>query len=190
MRNVHVARGMVRHPGWRKVGATLALTFRAATVADAEALSRAMIEGFDVYREFAPAGWEPPAVDDEIALQRRLLPEETTWCRLAEEAGRIVGQVTILPAARAAMPVDEPDLAHLRTLFVESAHWGTGLARELNAAAVGEAAARGFTAIRLFTPAGHGRARRFYEREGWTVAGEEFHASGPDLVLVEYRLQT
>ena len=41
--------------------------------------------------------------------------------------------------------------------------------------------------MRLFTPVGHGRARRFYEREGWVPAGEEFHDAGPDLVLIEYR---
>jgi hypothetical protein len=42
--------------------------------------------------------------------------------------------------------------------------------------------------MRLFTPAAHGRARRFYEREGWAAAGGEFHDPTPDLVLVEYRL--
>ena len=42
--------------------------------------------------------------------------------------------------------------------------------------------------MRLFTPVRHARARRFYEREGRTVAGDEFHAPGPDLVIVEYRL--
>jgi hypothetical protein len=46
---------------------------------------------------------------------------------------------------------------------------------------------RGSARMRLFTPAGHGRARRFYEREGWVPAGEEFHAAGPNLVLIEYR---
>ena len=55
------------------------------------------------------------------------------------------------------------------------------------AAAVRAARERGYAALRLFTPAGHGRARRFYEREGWVAAGDEFHDPGPDLVLVEYR---
>src|SRR3712207_9125840 len=52
--------------------------------------------------------------------------------------------------------------------------WGTGLAAALLAEAVSEAAARGFVAMRLFTPVAHGRARRFYEREGWSVAAEPF----------------
>jgi hypothetical protein len=41
--------------------------------------------------------------------------------------------------------------------------------------------------MRLFTPAAHARARRFYEREGWVAAGDEFHDAGPNLALVEYR---
>jgi GNAT superfamily N-acetyltransferase len=60
-------------------------------------------------------------------------------------------------------------------------------AEELARFAIAAARERGFSAMRLFTPAAHARARRFYEREGWVEAGEEFHAPGPDLVLVEYR---
>ena len=186
MRNVRVARGMVRDGRCRKVGATLALTFRRAGVADAEALGHAVIDGFEGYRAFSPPGWEPPPVAEEIALQRTLLAEETTWCRVAEAAGRLVGQVTFLPASRAAVPDDEPGLAHLRSLFVDPEYWGTGLARELHGAAVAAARERGYVRMRLYTPAAHGRARRFYEREGWVPVGEEFHASGPDLVLLEY----
>jgi GNAT superfamily N-acetyltransferase len=163
------------------------LRLRPATVADAEGLARVAIDGFEVYRAFSPPGWEPPPVAGEIEALQGLLPEETTWCWLAESEGRVVGQVTFLPAARSAMPVDEPGLAHLRNLFVDREHWGTGLARDLHDAAVAAARERGYSAMRLFTPAAHGRARRFYEREGWVQASEEFHAPGPDLVLVEYR---
>jgi GNAT superfamily N-acetyltransferase len=170
---------------WRKIGADLIL--RAGTVADAERLARAVIEGFDVYREFSAPGWEPPPVADEVAMLRGLLAEDTTWCRLAESGGRVVGQVTFLPAARSAMPVDDPALAHLRNLFVDREHWGTGLARELHDAAIAAARERGFERMRLYTPARHGRARRFYEREGWVQAGEELYLPGPDLVVVEYR---
>ena len=163
------------------------LKLRPATVADAERLARLVIDGFEVYRAFAPPGWQPPPIEDEITLLQQLLPEDTTWCRLAEVDGRIVGQCTFLPAARSRVPVAEPGLAHLRNLFVAREHWGTGLATELHGAAVAAACERGFSQLRLYTPAAQARARRFYEREGWVVAGEEFHSSGPDLVIVEYR---
>jgi GNAT superfamily N-acetyltransferase len=161
--------------------------FRNATEADAERLARTVIEGFEHYRAFAPAAWEPPPLEDEIGVLHHLLPDPEVWCRFAEEDGEIVGQVTFLPASRAAVRDDAPGLAHLRHLFVREDHWGTGLARELHAAALEEAQRRGFTAIRLFTPAGQARARRFYEREGWGPAGDAFHAAGPDLVIIEYR---
>jgi hypothetical protein len=41
--------------------------------------------------------------------------------------------------------------------------------------------------MRLFTPAGQVRARRFYEREGWTVAGEPYDDEDLHLEIVEYR---
>jgi GNAT superfamily N-acetyltransferase len=166
----------------------LAPTFRTAEAADAEPLARAVIEGFELYREFAAPGWEPPPLADEIDLQRKLLADDDVWCRLAEADGRLVGQVTFLPVARAAEPVDDPGLAHLRNLFVDREYWGSGVARELHAGAVAAARSRGFERMRLFTPARHGRARRFYEREGWTVAGDEFYSPRPALVIVEYRV--
>ena len=160
---------------------------RAGTVNDAERLARMTIDSFEVYREFAPPDWDPPPIEAEITLLRDLLAEQSTWCRLAEVDGRVVGQVTFLPAARSSMPVDEPGLAHLRNLFIDREYWGTGLATELHGAAIVAARERGFSQMRLYTPTQQARARRFYEREGWKQAGDEFHAPGPDLVIVEYR---
>jgi hypothetical protein len=40
--------------------------------------------------------------------------------------------------------------------------------------------------MRLFTPVGQARARRFYEREGWAVSGESFCDPGFGLQLIEY----
>jgi GNAT superfamily N-acetyltransferase len=70
---------------------------------------------------------------------------------------------------------------------VRAGWWGSGLASRLHAAACDEAAARGYTAMRLFTPADQARARRFYEREGWAVAGEPFVHDELRLAMVEYR---
>ena len=81
----------------------------------------------------------------------------------------------------------DPSLVHLLNLFVRREFWGTGVASALLAAAVAEARERGYAQMRLFTPARQARARRFYEREGWAVAGDEFHDAAPDLVVIEYR---
>lgn len=161
-------------------------TFRQATLGDAAALAAGIADGLASYRAFMPPGWEPPAGSVERAHLARMLPDPTTWCLLAQTGGRVVGQVSFLPAARAVHPVDDPSLAHLRNLFVDPAWWGTSLAGDLHDRALAAARGRGFMAMRLFTPVEHGRARRFYEREGWTAAREPFDEPGLGMRLVEY----
>lgn len=165
----------------------MSVTVRPATPADAEPLARGLVEGMEVYRSFAPAGWSPPPLAEEVEHTGRLLADDRVWTLVAEAGGELAGQVTILPAAIAGRPVDDPRLAHLRNLFVRHDHWGTGLARALHDAALEEARRRGFTAARLIVAAGYGRARRFYEREGWAPYGGEVFDPVPGLVILEYR---
>lgn len=159
---------------------------RPAGPADADLLARSLIEGLARYRSFAPEGWEPPTVEFELGLLRPILADPATWARIAEdETGALAGQACVIPAARARNPVDDPALAHLRTLFIEPPHWGTGLAQRLHDAALDGARERGCTAIRLFTATGQARARRFYERRGWEHTGTA--PSIGALEAVEYR---
>ncbi|MFI4992707.1 MAG: GNAT family N-acetyltransferase [Solirubrobacterales bacterium] len=164
------------------------LVFRAAGAGDAGQLGRAVAEGFESYLPFAPAGWTPRPASAETGLLRALLGDEDFWCLLAWADGVLAGHIAFLPATQAWKAVDDPALAHLRQLFLTPGFWGTGLARTLHAQAMQAARQRGFTAMRLFTPAGQARARRFYEREGWTADGEPFCAPdfGP-LALISYR---
>jgi GrpB-like predicted nucleotidyltransferase (UPF0157 family) len=159
---------------------------RAAVPADGERLGKAIADGFESYRDFAPAGWTPPSAKRETEQLRTLLDSEDFWCLLAEAHGDLAGQVAFLPAKQAWHPVEDSGLAHLRQMFLTPDFWGTELARTMHHRAVQDAFKRGFTAMRLFTPAGQARARRFYEREGWTAASEPFHDPGVGLQIVEY----
>jgi GrpB-like predicted nucleotidyltransferase (UPF0157 family)/GNAT superfamily N-acetyltransferase len=181
------------------------LVLRAATVSDAEQLGRGVAEGFQSYLPFAPPGWTPRPASEEVEQVRALLDGDDFWCLLAwveharteraraEQAERVgtervlAGHVAFLSAARAWRAVEDPTLAHLRQLFLAPDHWGTGLARRLHGHAMAAAGERGFTAMRLFTPTGQARARRFYEREGWRVDGEPFCDPGFGLQLIAYR---
>jgi GNAT superfamily N-acetyltransferase len=163
------------------------IALRRAGPGDAEALAAAVVEGVEEYPAFAPAGWEPPSAAAEAEHLRALLADEAVVCLAAESGGALVGQISILPAARAPHPVEDPALAHVSNLFVRRDHQGSGLARTLHDAALEAAAARGFTELRLFVAAGQARARRFYEREGWAAAGEPFEDPVPGLTMVEYR---
>jgi GNAT superfamily N-acetyltransferase len=163
------------------------LTIRRASPADADALAAIVTDGFESYREFAPAGWTaPPRLELALGFAVQLqVPQR--WCWIVEQDGAGVGTLAISPVGLSRVPVDEPGLAHLSHLFVSRAHWGTGLATRLLALATGEARTAAFTAIRLFTPADHARARRFYEREGWHARGDRFFEEAVGLDLIEYR---
>ena len=72
-------------------------------------------------------------------------------------------------------------------LFVRPPWWGSGLAARLHRLGLEEAARQGYETIRLYTPHGAARARAFYEREGWELAGGSFAEPLLGLDLVEYR---
>jgi GNAT superfamily N-acetyltransferase len=155
---------------------------RMATVADAPALAATVQEGFESYRAWAPRGWEPPAPAFQLRGIRDRLPEASCVCVLAEVDGEHAGQVAFSPAR------DEPGVAHVWMLFLRTPFWGSGLATTLLARGVEEARASGrYAAMRLHTPAEQARARRFYEREGWTAEAPPFYEPMLGLALVTYR---
>jgi GNAT superfamily N-acetyltransferase len=153
---------------------------RTATIADIGVLAHTMREGFGTYASFAPRGWAPPPLSFERARIADRLPRPDAWCLVAEDDGVAAGHVALLEDT-------EPGVAYLWMLFVREPWWGTGLAHRLHGLAVAEAVARGSTAMRLFTPARHSRARAFYEREGWQPAGAPTWEPMLALDLVEYR---
>lgn len=163
------------------------LRFRTATPADAARLAEVQWEGFEAYRAFAPPGYRPPARDDIAAILAPRLGRPHVWCMLAEGDGVVAGHVAFLPARDSRVPADDPGLAHFWMLFVREPWWGTGLATRLHAAACDAAREHGYTALRLFTPAGQARARRFYEREGWEHVDGPYTDQELGFPIVEYR---
>ena len=170
---------MPREPG---------ITIRPAVPEDADAMDALAVEGIATYRDFAPEGWAPPAAGVAAEQTHALLGGDEAFGLIAEdEDGRQAGHVMFVPAARARRVVDDPALAHLAQLFLRADHWGTGLASELLRRATAEAGRRGFTAMRLFSAAGQVRARRFYEREGWSAVAPPEPDADIGLDIVEYR---
>jgi GNAT superfamily N-acetyltransferase len=163
------------------------LAFRLATADDAARLAAVLVEGFETYEAFAPAGWQAPAVEDVARLMVPQFAGVTAWCLLAEEDSGVAGYVAFLPATQSRRPIDDPRLAHFWMLFVRAPWWGSGLARHLHRSACAAAVERGFSEMRLFTPARQSRARRFYEREGWRLHGEPYVDGELGLAIVEYR---
>jgi GNAT superfamily N-acetyltransferase len=157
-------------------------TLRRAGMDDAPAISETLAIGFEGYREFAAYGWQPPEVRGvrELARMRARLGASATWATIAEQDGLVAGHAGFFPQPGV------HDSAHLWALFVRPAWWGSGLAGELLAGAIEAAIAQGYRRMRLYTPRDQARARRFYEREGFSATGWVGLEEPLGLVLVEY----
>jgi GNAT superfamily N-acetyltransferase len=161
---------------------------RVATVEDAETIAETSQIGFASFRAWAGPAFDPPPAALGLAQVREGLARPSTWALIAFSGGEPAGHVSVAQARERAEPrPDIPGLAHLWQLFVRPPWWGSGLATQLNALAVANAAERGFATIRLFTPADHGRARAFYEREGWSTDGIRHPEPLLGIDLMEYR---
>jgi GNAT superfamily N-acetyltransferase len=159
-----------------------------AGAADAEELAATAAAGLETYRSFAPPEWNPPTDATSVGAARSRLGNPDTWGLLARtDDGEPVGHVAFNSARTSMWPGAVEGLAHLWQLFVREPYWGTGVATTLHGRAVAEAARRGYTSMRLFTPEAQARARRFYEREGWVVVGPPVADTGFGIPLVEYR---
>jgi GNAT superfamily N-acetyltransferase len=163
------------------------LAYRRATPADAPAVAAVTVEGFETYLEFAPAGWHVPTLAEELEIAKIVLAKPSIWCRLATAGSQPVAHVGFIAAAHSLASSDDARLAHLWHLFVVRAWWGSGVATLLLRGAVTAAHEAGFETMRLFTPADHGRARRFYEREGWTMLREPGWDGPFGMPMAEYR---
>lgn len=165
------------------------LDIRIAVPNDAAALAGTTQLGFESYRAWAPRDWRPPPRSLEVRSIRERLRHSTTWCAMALDGdGEQAGHVGITHAAERDRPHVRIDgRAHLWMLFVRPPWWGSGLAGRLHRLALDEALREGYGSIRLYTPHGAARARAFYEREGWELAGGSFPEPLLGLDLVEYR---
>lgn len=72
-------------------------------------------------------------------------------------------------------------------LYVDPTSWGTGVGPALLAAAIDWIAGRGHAEARLRVVETHQRARRFYEREGWTPDATMEPATTGLAKLIYYR---
>jgi RimJ/RimL family protein N-acetyltransferase len=158
---------------------------RDATPDDAPRVYAAVQRAIGGYRDISPPGWTPDAYGEDE--ERAVIADAAYRCVLAEPGGVLAGHVGWWPATHSRQGSDDPGLIHVRQLFAHPGWWGTGLAARLHAIAVDDATTRGFTGMRLFTPAAQGRARRFYERHGWRVAGPAREDERFGMPTVEHR---
>ncbi len=68
-------------------------TLRAASPGDAPRRAVVLRDGFESYRSFAPAGWDPPTANYDLDPLRARLADPDVWCLLAEADGTPAGLV-------------------------------------------------------------------------------------------------
>ena len=118
------------------------------------------------------AGWARVIADGEAVY-------------VAVEAGRILAFVSTGPAR------DQAGLGELYTMYALPEAWGSGAGPALMSVAKRQLLADGWTEAILWVVEGNPRARRFYEREGWSADGGRKQEAflGVDVVEVRYRIR-
>jgi GNAT superfamily N-acetyltransferase len=155
-------------------------------LSDIDQVAALVADSFVGYRAFAPVDWYPAQASEQVLVLQGWIAQPGFWGELASDDRGLAGHATFIPANRHSFQAaPDPALAHLGHLFVEQRYWGSGVATQLLANARTAGSERGFTAMRLFVPAGQERARRFYSREGFTAVGEPFDLGG--LPALQYR---
>lgn len=158
------------------------LTIRIASAADAAAIEEVRVRSWRAaYAGLLPQGQIDRATGPGAVEQRRqrFAAEPDTRTLLAERDGAPVGTAaygperdhsTEAPADRAGPPAGE-----LYMLYVVPEQWSTGTGRELLLKVIGDLREDGYAAVSLWVLEANERARRFYERAGFTVTGRQVH---------------
>ena len=133
----------------------LTLTLRAAQAADVPAVADVYSAAEGAIR--AQLGAAPVARTPGLEAW---LGKRIDSCVVAEVHGLVTGFVDIVAP-------------ELRAIYVAPAAWGSGVAAALHDHALVRLREGGATTASLTVIARNARARRFYERRGWTFAGDD-----------------
>jgi GNAT superfamily N-acetyltransferase len=118
---------------------------------------------------FAPELLEGLSVDErETQWRQRIEEEAAVW--VAQMLGRVVGFASVGPSRT------EEGVGELYAIYVLPEAWGSGAAHELMGAVKAWFASEGYSTAMLWVLADNPRARRFYERQGWSAEGMRIEA--------------
>jgi GNAT superfamily N-acetyltransferase len=121
------------------------------------------------YAHVFPDEAEPPTPDEVLAQWEHSLGEEKEHGRrtfIAEDVAAVVGVVLAGPDPA------ESNCGHVSRLYVRPDRWGTGIGTALYSCAISHLRDVGFAEATLWVLEHNLRARRWYERLGWSATGE------------------
>ena len=152
------------------------MQFRAAEPADVAALASLLLRA-------SPGR----ALEAECEYVRAYFERPETVIRIAVQDAEPVGVVSFEPSLVRGDEGADERTAYLRLIATDPSLWGTGLAGQLLEWAQTRMAAVGFAHAYLWCAESNSRARRFYERAGWTADGRrrEHEDWGPMLAYAK-----
>lgn len=114
------------------------------------------------------AEFQPDEAAQRRGLTRIITQPDVGLIVVAREGGQVRGMVNLLYTVSTALG---ERVALLEDMVVAPTHRGSGLGQQLLQGAIGLARAQGCRRITLLTDGDNVAARRFYEREGFSVSG-------------------
>lgn len=146
------------------------LDIRELVPGDVHAVVGLMSTCHATYREWAPAGWEPPDPEQDQRESYERLADSERWSRGAFDArDRLVATISWEQFKNSESGAAAA-VAHVSAVFVDPARWREGIATVLLSQAEEAMRERGYELARLWTPE-RAPARRFYEARGWRHDG-------------------
>lgn len=139
------------------------------------------------YSEWAP-NWRlaPPPPGMMERLTALYDDDERAWVLMALHGDQTVGVASLSLTTAVVPDPPPPGTAYVWQMFARRDWQGTGLAGALLDRLFEQATRRGYSRLVLWTAAGAKQARRFYEKEGFTLSGRDQPDSAIGLSLVEY----
>jgi GNAT superfamily N-acetyltransferase len=125
------------------------------------------------------------SIAHEVTYVRGYFDRPETVVTVAVDSGRLVGVVSFEPSLLRGEEVADERTAYLRLIALDPLLWGGDLATQMLSWACARMRQAGFGSAYLWCGEQNGRARRFYEREGWQLGSRR--RSHPDWgPMVEY----
>jgi RimJ/RimL family protein N-acetyltransferase len=137
--------------------------------ADVDAFRAVRLDALRLHPEAFGAAYEDEAALDRAQFAERLSAPGFTRFGAFDERGRLVGLVGL----RIEAGIKERHKAHLFSMYVDAAHRGTGLARQLVEAVIAAAREAGAVVLHLTVTVGNEPAQRLYRRMRFTTYGTE-----------------
>lgn len=163
---------------------------RPARLADAPAIGLLHVRAWQAaYHELMPAAYlDNLSADDRAQMWRRdiIRPRDRSRLLVIELNDCILGFAAVGPPRDTGT---DDATGELYAINVDPGTWGTGAGATLLDAATTELAELGFTQAILWVHPENARARRFYERGGWTPdeAARQVEVLGVVVPEVRYR---